>query len=85
MSDVSGQVTDYFTGRPVVGATILFGNYIATTDVNGNYFLVNLPIGTYTIKILHRDYETTFSSMNLTIDQAYTLKALRIKPIFRAL
>lgn len=85
MSSVSGTVVDYFTGRPIIGATVLFGNFMATTDANGNFSLTNLPPTNYTITVIHKDYETTPFSADLSVNQAYSFEPFKIKPIFRAL
>jgi len=85
MVNVSGQVTDYFTGRPVPDATVIFNTAIATTDVNGNFILQGLPPDAYTITIVHRDYEQTILSSDLRVEQAYAFAPFRIKPIFKVL
>ena len=85
MSDVSGRIVNFFNGNPVVGATVMFGEHMATTDANGNFFFQNLPPAVYEILIIHRDFEKTMASSDLRVNQAYTLAPIRVKPIFRAL
>ncbi len=55
---VSGKVTDSETKEPLVGATVLLeGTTLgASTDVNGNYFILNVPAATYTVKATYIGY-----------------------------
>jgi len=50
---IAGVVEDEKTGDPIPGATVrIRGLEIATqTDVDGEYFIINLPAGTYTITV----------------------------------
>lgn len=85
MSDVHGKVTDFFTGRPIAGATVMFGSRIVTTDGNGDFTLTDLPPTFYEILVVHKDYERTPFQADLTVNQPYVFEPFRIKPIFRAL
>ncbi len=51
--ELSGRVTDARTGEPLVGATvILAGTTIGdATDVNGRYFINNIPTNSYNITV----------------------------------
>ena len=46
---IAGIVEDDKTGEPIPGATIrITGTELATqTDLDGEYFIINLPAGTY--------------------------------------
>lgn len=52
---ISGVVSDVATGEPVVGATVMIvGTSLGTkTDLDGEYFIINVPVGKYTISITH--------------------------------
>ncbi len=78
---VSGSVTDAETGEPLVGCTIeVKGMKLgASTDIDGSYFILNIPPGKYDIqasiigyqKVLQRDVivnagRTTTASFKLT-------------------
>ena len=70
---IVGTITDTDTGEPLVGANILIeGTYLgAATDVNGEYIILNIPPGNYTVKALYvgyRDvvYDNVIVSVNLT-------------------
>ena len=48
---IAGRVTDQ-EGNPLVGATVMVvgSSYGAMTDANGEYFIINLPPDTYTLR-----------------------------------
>ncbi len=69
---ISGRVTDKATGEALVGANVTIkGLRIgAATDVNGDYFILNVPPGTYTLTISMLGYETVNSSnVSVNIDR----------------
>lgn len=49
---IVGHVKDAKTGEPLVGVNIIIqGTYLgAATDLNGDYVIVNVPVGDYSIK-----------------------------------
>ncbi len=49
---ISGKVIDAKTKEPLVGVNVLLvGTTIgASTDLNGNYFIANIPTGTYSLR-----------------------------------
>ena len=51
-SKIQGHVKDADTGEPLFGANvILIGtNLGAATDLDGNYFIINVPVGTYQVQ-----------------------------------
>ncbi len=55
---ISGKVTDSETKEPLVGATVLLQGttFGASTDINGNYVILNVPAGTYAIKTFYVGY-----------------------------
>jgi len=84
MSDVTGQVVNFWTGKPISFATVKFNSFIATTDAEGKFNIV-VPPDTYNIEVIHRDYELTKFSANIRTEQAYGVGILKVKPIFKAL
>ena len=56
---ISGVVVEE-TGEPVIGATVrVVGTNIATqTDIDGEYFMINVPSGKYDIMVTTVGYET---------------------------
>lgn len=69
--EVRGIVTDKATGEPVIGATVvatspaLQGQQAAITDETGQYFITNLPPGTYQLAVYYA--EAQFSRTNVLI------------------
>jgi len=57
---IAGIVLDKESGDPLVGANVLVeGTYLGgTTDMNGEYYIINIPPGTYEIKFLFIGYQT---------------------------
>lgn len=58
---VVGIITDKNTGDPLVGCNILIeGSSLgAATDMDGNYIILNIPPGTYTVKAMMIGYATS--------------------------
>ena len=58
-ADISGRVIDAASGEPVINANVIVEriNTGAATDINGNFTINNLPLGTNTIFISHIAYE----------------------------
>ncbi len=55
---LSGKVVDEVTREPLIGANIILLNTDlgAATDVNGNYFILNITPGTYDVRISYVGY-----------------------------
>ena len=55
---ISGKVIDADTKEPLIGANIIIlnTNLGAATDVEGNYFILNITPGTYQIKVSYVGY-----------------------------
>lgn len=55
---MSGKVTDHETKEPLVGATVILeGTALgASTDINGQYVILNVSAGTYTVKVSYVGY-----------------------------
>lgn len=69
---ISGKVTDKSTGEPLPGANvILIGTTMgASTDFDGNYFIINIPPGEYEVKASMLGYSAvTFQKTRVSIDQ----------------
>jgi len=77
---VAGKVTDALTSEPIIGANIIImgTNFGAASDVNGNFVILNVPPGTYTVKssyIGYSDYliENIRVSVDLTTEVNFQL------------
>ncbi|MDZ7765269.1 MAG: TonB-dependent receptor [Melioribacteraceae bacterium] len=57
---LAGKITDAQTGEPLIGANVIIENTNlgAATDVDGNYFILNITPGTYTVKISYVGYSS---------------------------
>lgn len=56
---ISGKVVDKDTGEPLAGANVIIQNTNmgAATNLRGEYFIINVPVGTYTIVARYLGYE----------------------------
>ena len=83
---ISGLVEDSKTGKPIVGATVRINgtSHVTKTDVDGEFFVINLPVGKYDIsvtsvgykRIVHKNVRVLIdltTPVNFAINQA-TLK-----------
>lgn len=57
---LKGTVIDKISGEPVIGATVYFKNLKkgASTDLDGNYFIEQIPAGVHSIEIACISYKT---------------------------
>jgi len=57
---ISGTIKDAKTGDALLGVNIMVeGTYLgASSDMNGNYFILNVPPGSYTVKFMYIGYAT---------------------------
>ena len=73
---LAGRVLDADTGEPVVGANVIIeGTYLgAAADVDGYYFINNIPPGEYTVVISSIGYKkVTVHKVPIKIDLTYKL------------
>ena len=49
---LSGKVTSKETGEPLIGANVMIDGTLlgAATDQDGNYFILQVPPGTYSVR-----------------------------------
>jgi outer membrane receptor protein involved in Fe transport len=57
---IAGEIIEAKTGTPVVGATVRLKNFSqgAITDSDGEFYLVNVPVGEHTVIVQMIGYET---------------------------
>ena len=62
---LSGTITDGETGEPLPDANILVLELSsgAATDIDGNYSIMDIPVGTYTLRVSYLGYKTTEESI----------------------
>jgi outer membrane receptor protein involved in Fe transport len=69
---LTGKVTDANTNEALIGTNIVVvgTNMGAAADVQGNYFILNIPPGTYQIKATQIGYSpTTIQNVKISVDQ----------------
>ncbi|MBU1357089.1 MAG: TonB-dependent receptor [Candidatus Edwardsbacteria bacterium] len=79
---IVGTVTDSETKEPIPGAVVeLLGTTIgANTDMDGRYFIVNVPVGTFSLRARMMGYETvTITNVKSIMDLTTTIN-FKIKP-----
>ncbi len=64
---ITGYVTDQETGEPLVGANVVLAgrNLGSATDVNGRYYIANVPIGSCPMNISYVGYEKVPLNINV--------------------
>ncbi|MFA6456258.1 MAG: carboxypeptidase-like regulatory domain-containing protein [Bacteroidota bacterium] len=77
---ISGRVTDKSTGEPLISANVIVKELKvgASTDLNGDYFILNVPPGTYTLSASLVGYETVNSSHVLVMIDRTTAKTFAL-------
>lgn len=70
---ISGTVTDSETGEPVPTANVALMeiNQGAATDLDGNYEIENVPVGTYSFRVTFVGYQTY--TTEVTIEEGETI------------
>ncbi len=69
---LAGKVTDKATGDPLIGVNIILlgTNNGSATDLDGSYYILNIPPGTYKVKASLVGYSTiTFDNVKISVDQ----------------
>lgn len=81
-----GKVTDKESGEALIGAnvTVEGTNLGAATDVNGEYVILSVPPGVYTVKVTYIGYSsTTYSNVavnaSLTTSQNFALSSSAVQ------
>ena len=81
-SRITGTVTDAETGEPLLGANVIIveTNLGAATDIEGKYFIVNVPIGTYSLKVSMVGYQTKIITDLLVSSDRVTQVDTKLEP-----
>ncbi len=69
---ISGKVIDKSTGEPIPFVNILIAgtNMGAAADINGNYFIINIPPGTYNVRASNIGYSSSLvENIRVSVDQ----------------
>jgi len=83
---ISGVVEDANTGAPVVGATVKIdgANLVTTTDEDGEYFMIGVPVGKYAVVVSHITYEMVIKEgvrvlLDLTTPVDFSIRQVAIE------
>jgi len=69
---ISGKVTDAKTGEPLIGVNIIINgtNLGAASDIDGNYYIINIPPGNYELKASLIGYSTIINQeVRVSVDK----------------
>ena len=71
---ITGQITDAENNDPLIGANVIVEgtNMGAATDVNGNYNILNVPVGAVTIMVSYIGYEEKTQDLTVTLGEIVT-------------
>jgi len=75
---ISGKVLDADTKEPLIGANVIIvnTNLGAATDLDGNYFILNITPGTYEVKVSYVGYAPkTYQDVRVVANITYQLDA----------
>ncbi len=72
---IAGKVTDKASGEPIIGANVIVeGTYLGSaSDVVGDYFILNVPPGTYSVKCQVIGYKI-YVQKNVVVNADLTTK-----------
>jgi len=73
---ISGKIIDRSTGEPLIGANIvIIGTTMgAAADIEGNYFIINIPPGNYSVKSSSIGYSAKIiENIRVSVDQTTNL------------
>ncbi len=57
---IAGRIMDSRTKEPLVGANVIIeGTFLgASTDADGDFYIINIPVGTYTLHVSYVGYQS---------------------------
>jgi outer membrane receptor protein involved in Fe transport len=75
---IVGTVLDADNGEPIIGGNVLVVDTYrgATTNLDGEYFILNVPPGSYTVRVSYLGYQTLeMEGVVVSIDRTVTINA----------
>ncbi|MBN1348119.1 carboxypeptidase-like regulatory domain-containing protein [candidate division KSB1 bacterium] len=82
LGKIAGTVTDAETGDPLPGASVQISGTLmgAATDAEGQYFILNVPPGSYVLKVAYMGYATQeIENVRSQLDVTTTVN-IKLKP-----
>ncbi|NUN70829.1 MAG: TonB-dependent receptor [Bacteroidetes bacterium] len=76
---LAGNIIDKDTKEPIIGASVVIvgTNFGSAADIEGNYFILNIPPGAYTIRISAIGYQSAlFKNVQISVDATTKLDAI---------
>ena len=73
---LSGKVTSKETGEPLIGANVMVDGTLlgAATDLDGNYFILQVPPETYSVRFTMIGYQTlVMNDVRVSMDLTTTI------------
>ncbi|MBL7961969.1 carboxypeptidase-like regulatory domain-containing protein, partial [bacterium] len=74
---IAGKIVDASDGEPLIGCNIVLvgTKYGAASDLNGNFFVSNIPEGTYSVLFSYISYnKKTINPVTVTAGLTYNLQ-----------
>lgn len=84
MASLRSRVVEFYTGKGVAGALVSVGGINVLTDTNGDFAITVSP-GSWRLQVVHRDFQAYVTLVNLPLNIAYSLPAIRIRSVVRPL
>ena len=72
---ISGSVKDSESGQPIIGANVIIINagIGAATDLEGNYYIINIDPGVYDLRVDYIGYESVIiKNVNISVNRTST-------------
>ena len=81
-SRIMGTVKDAKTGEALVGTNVIIEglNLGAASDIDGNYFIINVPVGTYNLKVSMIGYKTQIITGVIVSVDRVTQQDIELEP-----
>ncbi|OGS73658.1 MAG: hypothetical protein A3F91_14690 [Flavobacteria bacterium RIFCSPLOWO2_12_FULL_35_11] len=78
LSSINGKVVEATSEEPLKGVSLKIAalNIFAETNLNGEFILENIPLGSYTLQIRFEGYETQDFPINILDAKTYELGAI---------
>ncbi|UCH64134.1 MAG: TonB-dependent receptor [Fidelibacterota bacterium] len=82
VGSLAGQITDIDTHQPLVGANVILeGTTLgAAADAQGKFRIVNIPVGSYTVRVMMMGYKAQARANVHVVPQRETILNIALEP-----